>query len=128
MHTHADRFEMYAPGMTTNVFEQVIERTLDELPQRFRELLVNVEILVDEVNPEEPDIYGLYEGIPLTERMTGSMDLQLPDRVWIYRGPLSEDFGHDAELLATEIRVTVLHELAHYFGIDDDRLDELGWA
>ena len=114
--------------MPTDVFELVIDRTLAELPADMRALLENVDILVDDENPEEPDIYGLYEGTPLTERMTGSMDFQLPDRVWIYRVPLSEDFGHDPELLATEIRVTVLHELGHFFGIDEDRLEELGWA
>lgn len=114
--------------MPADVFDQVIDRTLAELPARFAALLENVEVIVEEADPDEPDIYGLYEGIPLTERYEGATDLQPPDRVWVFRRPLTEDFGHDQELLAKEIRVTLLHELAHFFGIDEQRLDELGWA
>lgn len=114
--------------MSRDIFDRTIERTLAELPAQFRDLLDNVQVIVDRQNDEEPDLYGLYEGVPLTERMAGSEDFREPDRVFVYRRPLFEDFGDDPLELAREIRVTLLHELAHYFGIDDDRLAELGWA
>lgn len=114
--------------MDPDLFEAVIDATLAELPAQFRERLDNVQIVVADVWEAEPDLYGLYDGIPLTERMTGSEDLRGPDRVYVFRGPLTEDFGSDPDELAREIRVTLLHELAHFFGIDDARLTELGWA
>ncbi len=114
--------------MSRDLFDQTIQRTLDELPAPFRDLLDNVQVIVDRENEGEPDLYGLYEGIPLPERTSGSEDFREPDRVFVYRRPLFEDFGHDPKLLAHEIRVTLLHELAHFFGIDDARLSELGWG
>ncbi|MCW2962274.1 MAG: metallopeptidase family protein [Thermoleophilia bacterium] len=114
--------------MSADVFERTVSRTLDELPAQFRDLLENVEILIEGEHWDEPDLYGLYEGIPLTERSSGSTDFQQPDRVYVFRRPLTEDFGHDAATLTHEIRVTLLHELAHFFGIGEDRLSELGWA
>lgn len=114
--------------MSSDVFERTVSRTLDELPAQFRDLLENVEILIEGEHWDEPDLYGLYEGIPLTERSVGSTDFQQPDRVYVFRRPLTEDFGHDAATLTHEIRVTLLHELAHYFGIGEERLSELGWA
>jgi predicted Zn-dependent protease with MMP-like domain len=106
-------------------FEERVERAVSSLPPELREALRNVEISVEEEHPGDPDLYGLYEGIPLPERddWAGS----LPDRIRIFRLPLLESFP-DAVELEEEIRVTVLHELAHYFGIDEDRLDELGYA
>ena len=74
---------------------------------------------------EDPDLFGLYEGVPLTERSSWDAGT-LPDRITIYRRPLQEEFR--SEELEEEIRITVLHELAHFFGIDEDRLDELGYA
>jgi predicted Zn-dependent protease with MMP-like domain len=114
--------------MSGDVFDRTIQRTLDELPAEFRDLLDNVQVIVDRENDAEPDLYGLYEGIPLTERTSGSEDMRGPDQVFVYRRPLVEDFGHDGRELAHQIRVTLLHELAHYFGIDDARLTELGWG
>jgi len=87
----------------------------------------NVEIVVEEENAEDPDLYGLYLGIPLTERDTGYAGV-LPDKIAIYRLPLVEEFGDDPEVLEDEIRITVLHEIAHHFGVDEDRLTELGWS
>ena len=87
----------------------------------------NVEIVVEDENAEDPDLLGLYFGIPLVER-TSSYAGVLPDKIAIYRIPLEEEFGDDPELLEDEIRITVLHEIAHHFGIDEDRLDELGWS
>ncbi|MCW2956000.1 MAG: metallopeptidase family protein [Thermoleophilia bacterium] len=114
--------------MPADVFDSTVARTLEELPVQFRDLLENVEILIESEHWDEPDLYGLYEGIPLTERMGGSTDFQQPDRVYVFRRPLTEDFGSDSAELAHEIRVTLLHELGHYFGIGEDRLSELGWA
>jgi predicted Zn-dependent protease with MMP-like domain len=108
-------------------FDDAVAQALDALPADLRDAMSNVAIVVEEENAEEPDLYGLYTGIALTER-TSSYGGVLPDRIAIYRRPLQEDFGHDPDLLVDEIRITVLHEIAHHFGIDEDRLDELGWS
>ena len=107
-------------------FEQVVQRALDGLPGELRRAIDNVTIVVRDENPDDPDLFGLYTGIPLTERDSGYAGA-LPDVIELYRLPLEEEFGDDPALLEEEIRVTVLHELAHHFGIDDDRLTELGW-
>jgi predicted Zn-dependent protease with MMP-like domain len=108
-------------------FEQHVRRALESLPADLRAAITNVEIVVEDENAEDPDLFGLYLGIPLTERDSGYAGV-LPDKIAIYRLPLEEEFGHDAELLEDEIRITVLHELGHHFGIDEDRLEELGWG
>lgn len=110
----------------SDAFEQSVRRALDALPAELRAAMSNVEIVVEDENPEEPDLFGLYTGIPLVDRDSGYAGA-LPDKIEIYRIPLEEEFGHDPALLEEEIRVTVVHELAHHFGIDDDRLTELGW-
>jgi predicted Zn-dependent protease with MMP-like domain len=108
-------------------FEAHVERAVDSLPPELRKAMSNVEIVVEDQNPEDPDLYGLYLGIPLTERDTGYAGV-LPDKIAIYRLPLVEEFGDDPEVLEDEIRITVLHEIAHHFGVDEDRLTELGWS
>jgi predicted Zn-dependent protease with MMP-like domain len=107
-------------------FEEHVRRAYDSLPAELREAMANVELVIEEENAEEPDLYGLYDGVALTERDSGYAGA-LPDKISIYRRPLEEDFGHDPELLEDEIRVTVLHEIGHHFGISEERLDELGW-
>jgi predicted Zn-dependent protease with MMP-like domain len=107
-------------------FDEHVERVLASLPADLRGAMSNVEIVVEDENPEDPDLFGLYFGIPLTER--GDYSGVLPDKIAIYRLPLEEEFGDDPSVLEDEIRITVLHEIAHHFGIDEDRLDELGWA
>ena len=107
-------------------FEQHVENAVASLPAELREAMSNVDIVVEEENEEDPDVYGLYDGIALTHRDSGYAGA-LPDKISIYRRPLVEDFGHDPALLEEEIRVTVLHEIGHHFGISEDRLDELGW-
>jgi predicted Zn-dependent protease with MMP-like domain len=107
-------------------FEDRVRSALDSLPAELREAMSNVEIVVEEENPEDPDIFGLYIGIPLTDRHDYAG--VLPDKIEIYRIPLEAEFGHDPELLEEEIRITVVHEVAHHFGIDEERLAELGWA
>jgi predicted Zn-dependent protease with MMP-like domain len=107
-------------------FDDQVRRALDSLPGELRHAMSNVEIVVEDENAEDPDLFGLYLGIPLPERhdYTGV----LPDRIAVYRIPLEEEFGDDPELLVEEIRITVIHEVAHHFGIDEERLSELGWS
>ena len=104
-------------------FGEHVQRALDALPPELAAGLENVAVVVRDENPDDPDLYGLYDGVPLPER-TGPPTL--PDQITIYRRPLEDDFD-DPEELEREITITVLHELAHYFGIDEDRLAELGY-
>ena len=106
-------------------FEQRVERALESLPPDLRAAIRNVEISVEDEHPDDPDLFGLYEGVPLTER--GDWAGALPDRIRIFRLPLVESFP-DPEELEREIRITVLHEVAHYFGLDEDRLEDLGYS
>ena len=98
-------------------FEAHVRAALDLLPEELARGLENVAVVVEDHNAEEPDLYGLFDEQPF-----------MPAKISIYRRPLTEDFGHDPKRLEEEIRITVLHELAHYFGIDEDRLDELGYS
>jgi predicted Zn-dependent protease with MMP-like domain len=106
-------------------FEQRVERAIASLPPELREAVQNVDISVEDELPEDPDCFGLYEGVPLPER--GDWAGAMPDRIRIFRLPLVESFP-DPDELEREIRITVLHELAHYFGIDEDRLEDLGYS
>jgi predicted Zn-dependent protease with MMP-like domain len=105
-------------------FEDHVRAALDELPPHIAEALQNIAVVVENENPEDPDVLGLYHGVPLPER--GDMAGSLPDTISIYRIPLEESFPDPTEL-REEIRITVLHELGHYFGLDEDRLAELGY-
>jgi predicted Zn-dependent protease with MMP-like domain len=105
-------------------FEEHVRQALDSLPPRIAAALENVAVVVRDEHPDDPDLFGLYEGTPLPER--GDMAGSLPDRITIYRRPLEEEFD-DPDELEDEIRITVLHELGHYFGLDEDRLSELGY-
>jgi len=96
-------------------FEEHVRRALDSLPPELARRLENVAVMVEDENPEDPDLLGLFQE-----------QEYLPAKIAIYRLPLEESFP-DAEELEAEIRITVLHELAHYFGIDEDRLAELGY-
>ena len=105
-------------------FDEHVRAALDELPPGLAAALENVAVVVEDENREDPDLFGLYQGIPLPER--GDVAGMLPDKISIYRLPLEESFPDPAEL-QEEIRITVLHELAHYFGLDEERLLELGY-
>jgi predicted Zn-dependent protease with MMP-like domain len=105
-------------------FDDHVRAALDSLPPNLARALRNVAVVVEDENPGDPDLFGLYEGIPLPER--GDDAGSLPDRIAIYRHPLQEEFPDPADL-EREIRITVLHELGHYFGLDEDRLEELGY-
>jgi len=104
-------------------FERMVREALDDLPDELQPVLDNVVVQVVDRNPDEPTLLGLYEGVPHTER-TGH---EGPDVVSIYRRALCE-MCDDAEDLADEVYVTVIHEVAHAAGIDDARLHELGWG
>ena len=97
-------------------FEEHVARALDGVPPHLAEALKNLAVVVEEEDPEDPDLFGLWESHEF-----------FPDKITIFRKPLVQAFP-DPEELEREIRITVLHELAHYFGIDEDRLDELGYS
>ena len=101
-----------------------MKAALDSLPPDLAAALDNIAVVVEDEHPDDPDLFGLYEGIPLPER--GDMAGTLPDRITIFRLPLEEEFTEPGEL-EREIRITVLHELGHYFGLDEDRLADLGY-
>lgn len=106
-------------------FEDHVRSALESLPAELRDAMSNVEIVVEDENREDPDLYGLYLGVPLVDRGEGYAGA-LPDKIAVYRVPLEEEFGDDPEVLEQEIRITVVHEIAHHFGISDERLRELG--
>jgi len=105
-------------------FEDHVRAALDELPPDLAQALENIAVVVEDEHPDDPDLFGLYHGVPLPER--GDMGGVLPDKISIYRIPLEETF-RDPNELREEIRITVLHELAHYFGLDEDRIADLGY-
>lgn len=106
-------------------FEQLVASALDEVPDGLLDKVDNLMVRVRD-HPPEPGLLGLYEGVPLTERGAGYHGA-LPDQVTIYRRPLL-DMCRDRAEIVTQVRITVIHEIAHHFGISDERLDELGWA
>ena len=123
--------------MKQRQFEQLVGRALEGLPPQFQELLDNVAIFIEDrpsrallrdmgMSPGDT-LLGLYEGVPQTER-TSSYDLVAPDRITLFQRPIEDSCDTDSEV-AEQIRRTILHEVGHHFGIDDDRLDEIeaGW-
>jgi predicted Zn-dependent protease with MMP-like domain len=113
-----------------------VTKVIDRLPRRFREQLRNVEFVVEKrpspellraegLDPRHDTLYGIYQGVPLPDRSHLDPPL-LPDKITIFAEPLLEDFP-DPDELREEIRLTVLHEIAHYFGMDEDQIDELGY-
>src|SRR5687768_8838810 len=107
-------------------FESLVADALDELPGWVQESMDNVAVLVEDHPPsDEPDLLGLYEGIAQTEREDYSG--ALPDRITLYRATIESEAGDDDEELRAVIAETVVHEVAHHFGISDERLEGLGW-
>ena len=105
-------------------FEEMVVTALDSLPEELGRLMTNVAVTVEHA-PGPPGLLGLYEGIPLTSRSTQYAGV-LPDHITIYRQAICAICRSEQEV-ADEVRRTVIHEIAHHFGIDDSRLDELGW-
>ena len=120
--------------MTRKEFERIVQQSLNELPRDLRRHIANVAIVVEELPDDETldaagvdnpyDLFGFYHGIPLTER-THDYGLVLPDKISIYRQPILRAARTTDEIIEL-VRQTVRHEIAHYFGIDDERLEELG--
>lgn len=118
------------PGLT---FEDLVADAIDSLPEDLAVRMENVEIVVEDEPPPEvaarlapgSTLLGLYHGVPLTER--GHYDRMLPDKISIYRGPIVR-LARTPDRIRDQVRRTVIHEIAHHFGIDDGRLHELGWA
>jgi predicted Zn-dependent protease with MMP-like domain len=115
--------------MSEAEFDEAVADALDSVPTELMDLLDNVVVLVEPEPPEgEPDdLLGLYEGTPLTERDSWWAAGSLPDRILVFRGPTLRMCA-DRDELVREVSITVVHEIAHHFGIDDARLHELGWA
>lgn len=114
--------------MTREDFEDAVRDALDEIPEELAERMDNVVVLVEDDAPDDdPELLGLYEGVPLTERDLMWAAGALPDRITIYRRPTLA-ICETREEVVEEVVVTVVHEIAHHFGIDDDRLHELGWS
>ena len=120
--------------MTAREFEKLVEDGLAMVPGELRSLISNVQIVIEDEPsaelleelgvPDDEALFGLYSGTPLTERSSDFADL--PDRITIYRLPLLEEFD-DPDELRREVARTVIHEIAHHFGISEERLAELGW-
>ena len=112
--------------MTPQRFDELVSDALDIIPPDLAAALDNVVVLIEERKPCEPDVLGLYEGVALTER-TSTYSGVLPDRITIYRDALLDVCDTEADVVE-EVAITVIHEIAHHFGIDDERLHELGWG
>ncbi|GAB2980546.1 metallopeptidase family protein [Amycolatopsis acidiphila] len=112
--------------MSAARFEELVADALDAVPPEFAQAMDNVVVLVEERNEEAPGILGLYHGVALTSR-TSDYSGVLPDRISIYRGPILAMCESEDQVVA-EVLITVVHEIAHHFGIDDARLHELGWG
>lgn len=106
-------------------FDACVDAALDSIPDQLVNLIDNCVVLVEDVPPPGEDVFGFYDGIPLTERGWDYGGV-LPDRILIFRKPHLEEC-HSVEELVEEIHITVVHEIAHHFGIDDERLHELGY-
>jgi predicted Zn-dependent protease with MMP-like domain len=108
-------------------FEELVAAALDDVPPELATLIDNCVVLVEDEPPaDDPDLLGVYDGTPLTER-DHSYTMVLPDRITIFRNPILEMCSTD-EQVVHEVHITVVHEIAHHFGIDDDKLHALGYA
>jgi predicted Zn-dependent protease with MMP-like domain len=112
--------------MTRTRFDELVSDALDTIPAELARAMDNVVVLVEDRDPDDPGLLGLYHGIALTER-SSSYGGVLPDRITIYRDPIL-DMCADEDEVVHEVAVTVVHEIAHHFGIDDHRLHQLGWG
>ena len=129
-------FETNSLTLDRDEIRKEVVRVLDKLPRQFRQRLENVEVVIEDwpadellldvgLDPRQDTLYGLYQGVPLPDRSSMYPPI-LPDKISIFSGPLLEDFS-DPDELREQIRTTLLHEIAHYFGFDDDEIDKLGY-
>ena len=110
--------------MSPTEFEALVAEALDGIPEEFARYLDNVSVVVED-EPDEEGLYGLYQGVPLSER-AHDFAAALPDRISVYRGPLVRDFRSRAQI-RRQIRLTIVHEIAHFFGLDERRIRRLGY-
>ena len=121
--------------MERKAFESLVHQAIQELPQEFKDKLNNIAVIVEDYPsaelldrmevPDDETLFGLYEGVPLTER--GHFEAPLyPDRILIFQGPIEEECDSPDEI-KDEVRITLVHEIAHFFGIDDDALERMGY-
>jgi predicted Zn-dependent protease with MMP-like domain len=121
------RHNVHVIKMSSQEFEHAVGDALDEVPEDLARMMSNVVVLVDDEPPDGRALLGLYEGTPLTERDEWWAAGSLPDRITIFRNPTLRMCA-SREQVVQQVKITVVHEIAHHFGIDDDRLHELGWA
>lgn len=107
-------------------FDELVGEALDLVPEELARQMDNVVVLVEPRHPEEPELLGLYEGVALTER-TADYAGELPDRITVYRDAVL-DYCEDDDAVVDEVAITVVHEIAHHFGVSEERLHELGWG
>ncbi|GGO93705.1 hypothetical protein GCM10011584_33030 [Nocardioides phosphati] len=113
--------------MSPRAFDALVDEALDSVPEALAALVTNLVVLVeDEAPADDPDLLGLYDGIALTERSLQD-GFDLPDRILLFRRNLLE-MCDSVEQVAEEVRITVVHEIAHHFGIEEERLHDLGWG
>ena len=112
--------------MSPDRFDELVGDALDLVPEELAAAMDNVVVLVEPRHPEEPELLGLYEGVALTER-TADYAGELPDRITVYRDAVLEMCADEDEVV-DEVAITVVHEIAHHFGIPEERLHELGWG
>lgn len=112
--------------MPAERFEELVADALDTIPRRFMAAMDNVVVLVEDRHPDDDNLLGLYHGVALTSR-TSYYSGVLPDTITIYRLPILRICHSEADVVA-QVRVTVVHEIGHHFGIDDATLHELGWG
>lgn len=116
-----------AVAMSPEEFEDLVSEALDTVPEALLDMVDNCVVLVEPEAPNSfPNALGLYEGIPLTER-NSHYAMALPDRIFIFRNPILR-MCHSRAQVVHEVRITVVHEIAHHFGIDDERLHDLGYG
>jgi predicted Zn-dependent protease with MMP-like domain len=120
------RYAFVVLTVSSQRFEELVNDALAELPPQFAQAMENVAVIVED-HAEGRNLFGLYEGIPLTRRGPMSYGGVMPDRITLYQDTISAHCNSEAELIA-QIRKTVIHEVAHHFGIGDPRLNELGWG
>ncbi|MDR1852383.1 MAG: metallopeptidase family protein [Propionibacteriaceae bacterium] len=114
--------------MDADEFEQAVEEALAELPAEFADLLENTVVMVEDDAPDDdPELLGLYDGVALTDQYGGSEYGQPPNVITIFRNPTLEICDSREDVL-DEVYITVMHEVAHHFGIDDEQLHQWGWA
>ncbi|ATL64960.1 metallopeptidase family protein [Nocardia terpenica] len=114
-------------SMPADRFEELVGDALDLIPPELARAIDNVVVLIEPRHPEDPHLLGLYHGIALTQRIDSHYGGALPDTVTIYRDAILEMCDSEDEVIQ-EVAITVIHEIAHYFGIDEERLHQLGWG